>query len=142
MSLLPMAEAPATPQVEIGTDAQRFVVDGMDCASCARTVQKVAAGLDGVEAVEVSFGNATMSVAGTAAAASIEAAVARAGFGARPVGRPRPVQAPLRDFPRPALHAWKLAFRHPASGELLRFEAAVPRDLRELWERVAGRGWP
>ncbi len=55
---------------------------------------------------------------------------------------PRPVQAHLRDFPRPALHAWKLAFRHPASGELLRFEAAVPGDLRELWSAVAERGWP
>jgi 23S rRNA pseudouridine1911/1915/1917 synthase len=51
---------------------------------------------------------------------------------------PRPVQAPLRDFPRPALHAWKLAFRHPASGELLRFEAAVPEDLKMLWSAVTG----
>jgi len=56
-------------------------------------------------------------------------------------GLPRPVQAPLRDFPRPALHAWKLAFRHPGTGELLRFEAPVPADLRGLWEGVTGRGW-
>ena len=30
---------------------------------------------------------------------------------------PRTAQAPLRHFPRPALHAWRLAFAHPASGE-------------------------
>ena len=51
---------------------------------------------------------------------------------------PRPVQAPLRDFPRPALHAWRLAFQHPETGAPLRFEAPVPEDLKMLWERVTG----
>jgi 23S rRNA pseudouridine1911/1915/1917 synthase len=49
---------------------------------------------------------------------------------------PRPLQPPLRDFPRPALHAWRLAFAHPTSGEPLAFEAPVPADFRELWEGV------
>jgi 23S rRNA pseudouridine1911/1915/1917 synthase len=57
---------------------------------------------------------------------------------ARWKGLPRPVQAPLRDFPRPALHAWKLAFRHPGTGDGLAFEAPVPEDLWDLWERVTG----
>jgi len=61
---------------------------------------------------------------------------------ARWKGLPRPVQAPLRDFPRPALHAWKLAFRHPTEETPMFFEAPVPEDLRGLWERVTGRGWP
>jgi 23S rRNA pseudouridine1911/1915/1917 synthase len=51
---------------------------------------------------------------------------------------PRPVQALLRDFPRPALHAWRLAFRHPVTGERLAFEAPVPEELRTLWETVTG----
>jgi 23S rRNA pseudouridine1911/1915/1917 synthase len=58
---------------------------------------------------------------------------------ARWKGLPRPVQAPLRDFPRPALHAWKLGFRHPGTGEFLRFEAAVPEDLKALWSEVTGK---
>ncbi len=61
---------------------------------------------------------------------------------ARWKGLPRPVQAPLRDFPRPALHAWRIAFRHPATEELLRFEAPVPEDLRSLWETVTARAFP
>lgn len=61
---------------------------------------------------------------------------------ARWKGLPRPVQAPLRDFPRPALHAWKLAFRHPKTGELLRFEAVVPEDVRGLWSEVTLAPWP
>jgi Zn2+/Cd2+-exporting ATPase len=68
MTALPMA-GPADPgsaPARFGPDAQRFRVDGMDCASCAQTVRKVVAGLDGVEAVDVSFGNATMLVAGRA----------------------------------------------------------------------------
>ena len=50
-------------------------------------------------------------------------------------------QAALRDFHRPALHAWRLAFPHPATGEEMAFEAPVPEDLRRLWEAVGGR-WP
>ncbi|MFL6235777.1 MAG: RluA family pseudouridine synthase [Thermoanaerobaculia bacterium] len=61
---------------------------------------------------------------------------------ARWKGLPRPVQAPLRDFPRPALHAWRIAFRHPATEETLRFEAPVPEDFRGLWEGVAGTALP
>jgi 23S rRNA pseudouridine1911/1915/1917 synthase len=61
---------------------------------------------------------------------------------ARWKGLPRPVQAALRDFPRPALHAWRLAFRHPATGEPLAFEAPVPEDFRGLWEVVTGDQLP
>ena len=50
-------------------------------------------------------------------------------------------QAALRAFPRPALHAWRLAFEHPATGERVAFEAPVPDDLRGLWEAVGGT-WP
>ena len=34
------------------------------------------------------------------------------------------------DLKRQALHAWKLAFRHPASGETVSFESPIPSDLR------------
>lgn len=61
---------------------------------------------------------------------------------ARWKGFPRPVQAPVRDFPRPALHAWRLAFKHPGTGEPLACEAPVPEDLRALWERVTGASFP
>jgi 23S rRNA pseudouridine1911/1915/1917 synthase len=55
---------------------------------------------------------------------------------------PRPAQFPLRDFPRPALHAWRLAFEHPKDGRRLTFGAPVPDDLRELWEGATGTAWP
>ncbi len=35
-------------------------------------------------------------------------------------------------FPRQALHARLLAFRHPRSGEIMRFEAPYPHDMAEL----------
>jgi 23S rRNA pseudouridine1911/1915/1917 synthase len=50
-------------------------------------------------------------------------------------------QAALRAFPRPALHAWRLGFEHPGSGERVSFEAPVPEDLRRLWEAIGGN-WP
>ena len=36
------------------------------------------------------------------------------------------------DFPRQALHAWRLAFRHPEDGRPLRFEAPLPPDMETL----------
>jgi 23S rRNA pseudouridine1911/1915/1917 synthase len=36
------------------------------------------------------------------------------------------------DFPRQALHAFRLGVRHPVSGRPLRFEAPLPVDMEEL----------
>lgn len=41
-------------------------------------------------------------------------------------------QAFVRDFDRQALHAAVLGFRHPETGEALRFESPLPKDLRDL----------
>jgi 23S rRNA pseudouridine1911/1915/1917 synthase len=42
------------------------------------------------------------------------------------------LQSALRAFPRQALHAWRVAFRHPITGEPVRIEAPVPRDMSDL----------
>jgi 23S rRNA pseudouridine1911/1915/1917 synthase len=56
------------------------------------------------------------------------------------VGERRYVYGPdeLRpiDFPRQALHAYRLAFAHPVSGKALRFEAPIPADLSALIARL------
>jgi 23S rRNA pseudouridine1911/1915/1917 synthase len=57
---------------------------------------------------------------------------------ARWKGCPSSSQGTLRSFPRPALHAWRLAFEHPVGGEPLSFEALPPLDLCDLWRRLAG----
>lgn len=36
------------------------------------------------------------------------------------------------DYPRQMLHAWKLGFAHPRTGERLEFAAAIPDDFRAL----------
>ena len=41
-----------------------------------------------------------------------------------------------RPFPRQALHAWRLAFRHPRTGETLQFESPLPADFRALLESL------
>ncbi|HEX4962404.1 MAG TPA: RluA family pseudouridine synthase [Thermoanaerobaculia bacterium] len=61
---------------------------------------------------------------------------------ARWKGLPRPIQAPLKDFGRPALHAWKLTLQHPGTGEPLSFTAPVPEDLGGLWRAVTGEDLP
>lgn len=43
------------------------------------------------------------------------------------------------EFPRQALHAWKLAFDHPVTGRRVEFEAPLPEDLRALLSRLGIR---
>jgi 23S rRNA pseudouridine1911/1915/1917 synthase len=48
-------------------------------------------------------------------------------------GIPDPSLASLcRDFPRQALHAWRLGLRHPVTGRPLELLAPLPSDLRHL----------
>ena len=58
-------------------------------------------------------------------------------------GRPRLPKSPeprlreqLQSFPRQALHASRLAFRHPISSEQLDFESALPADMKELLDAL------
>ena len=43
-----------------------------------------------------------------------------------------------KTFPRQALHAAILGFEHPVSGEMLRFEAALPQDMVDLVAALGG----
>lgn len=51
---------------------------------------------------------------------------------------PRDLQRVLREFSRPALHAWRLGLRHPTTGEPLELSAPPAADLATLWSTVAG----
>ena len=44
----------------------------------------------------------------------------------------------VRNFNRQALHAYRLAFAHPKSGEPMAFESPLPDDLRRLLSALAG----
>jgi 23S rRNA pseudouridine1911/1915/1917 synthase len=43
------------------------------------------------------------------------------------------------DYPRQMLHAWKLAFRHPRSGDEMSFEAPVPSDFGSAMRQIPSR---
>ena len=62
-------------------------------------------------------------------------------------GRPRyerirgtPLERRLREFPRQALHAERIAFRHPATNEPMEIIAPLPEDLAELFEEIDRSG--
>jgi 23S rRNA pseudouridine1911/1915/1917 synthase len=40
------------------------------------------------------------------------------------------------EFPRQALHAWRLSFLHPLDGRRMEFEAPLPRDFADLLKRL------
>lgn len=50
--------------------------------------------------------------------------------------------AALRRLTRPALHAERIAFRHPATDAPLSFRAPLPDDLRETLDRLRAAGAP
>ncbi|HEX2187604.1 MAG TPA: hypothetical protein VHG51_01840, partial [Longimicrobiaceae bacterium] len=51
-------------------------------------------------------------------------------------------QALARRVPRQFLHAAELRFRHPRTGEEMRFEAPLPPDLAAAAEWARGGGGP
>lgn len=78
------ATTDAGPLPTVSADARRTVVkvDGMDCASCAMTLERVVRDVDGIERAVVNFAAARLDVHHGDAVdlAIIEAAVERAGF--------------------------------------------------------------
>jgi 23S rRNA pseudouridine1911/1915/1917 synthase len=53
-----------------------------------------------------------------------------------PATRRSEARAALAGLTRPALHAARLAFTHPRTGERLQFESPLPADLRELRDAI------
>lgn len=49
-----------------------------------------------------------------------------------PVYARRRPKAPLEGFNRQALHAFRLGFRHPVTGETISFESDLPSDMKSL----------
>jgi 23S rRNA pseudouridine1911/1915/1917 synthase len=45
-------------------------------------------------------------------------------------------------FPRQALHAWRLAFEHPVTGNQVRLESPLPSDMAALLARLSARRHP
>ena len=59
------------------------------------------------------------------------------GRSGRPGGKfasllPEPARGSLVGFPRQALHAVALTFRHPVNGEIVTFRSSIPADIHEL----------
>jgi copper chaperone CopZ len=61
-----------------------YAVDGMTCGHCVAAVTKELDGLAGVERVEVSLDEGRATVTGEVPEAAVVAAVAEAGYAARP----------------------------------------------------------
>lgn len=128
--------SPLTPE------AQRFRVEGMDCAACARTVEKSVASLSGVRAASVSFGSASLLVDGDIGSEAVLGAVRRAGYTAHPAGRRPDATAPFWRRSRRAVSttvALALLVAAVVAG-LLDAPPAASRPLYLL--SMAVGGWP
>lgn len=59
-----------------------------------------------------------------------------AGFRSKARALPEPARAAVGALGRQALHAAMLAFIHPSTGELMRFQAAMPADMAHVAEQL------
>lgn len=53
---------------------------------------------------------------------------------------PEPLAGAVRSFPRQALHAFLIAFEHPVTHKILRFESELPQDVDDLVEAFRSLG--
>ena len=125
MKSLPLLEPSAPSESSVRPDA-RYRIEGMDCASCARTLERVVAGVEGVQS------------------ARVLAAVGRAGFSGRPAAVRRPA-APAAPFWRrdPRAVSTCLAFLILAVAVVASLVSA-PRLVAEplYLASMAVGGWP
>ena len=83
-----------TGAASLQTGPLEFIIEGMDCGDCARTIEKSVAALPGVAQASVNFGSARLSVVPSVAserpeASTIERVVTAAGYRATPVAKRR-----------------------------------------------------
>ncbi|MCU6667345.1 Zn(II)/Cd(II)/Pb(II) translocating P-type ATPase ZntA [Enterobacteriaceae bacterium H4N4] len=96
------ASETCAPQVEsvLPADGQRYswVINGMDCAACARKVENAVKQVQGVNHAQVLFATEKLLVdAASNVSAQVEAAVAKAGYTLRDANAPAEKTSPLRD---------------------------------------------
>lgn len=70
-------------------------ITGMDCADCAKTLEKGVGQLDGVQACRVSFMNGSMEIEGTPNLAAVHERIQALGYG---IGREAPLLSHLQDY--------------------------------------------
>jgi 23S rRNA pseudouridine1911/1915/1917 synthase len=61
-----------------------------------------------------------------------------AGFRTKAARLPEAAREAVAGLRRQALHATLLQFRHPASGQIMRFESPLPSDLEALRQALLG----
>ena len=71
------------------TDKIEFVIEGMDCGDCARTIEKAVAAIPGIKEASVSFGAGRLAVKTDQhdLQAAIERKVSEAGYRATPANK-------------------------------------------------------
>src|SRR5690554_3674038 len=75
-----MSLAPEKTETRVDSPPFRFKVGGMDCASCARTIERGLEELDGVEDVTVSFTTETIEGRGQVEPDAVRARVEALGY--------------------------------------------------------------
>ena len=100
----------------------------------ARSTYRVLEALDGAALLRVRIATGRTHQIRVHLAALGHPVAGDATYGGRrsPASRRPEVRAALEALARPALHAARLAFTHPATGERLSFESPLPADLQAL----------
>lgn len=81
------------------TDKQKFLIEGMDCADCALTIERGVGKLDGVQSVEVNFSTAQLLVEGEVEPEAVKRQVEKLGYRLVDKGREPTIKRQPRFIP-------------------------------------------
>lgn len=111
---------------------------GSPRSRAAETIWKIRESFTGLTLLELNLKTGRTHQARVHCAAIGHPVVADPVYGKRRPDRrlPRPLAGILGKVDRQMLHAWKLTFTHPASGDLLRLAAPLAGDMQKLIEKL------
>ncbi len=139
--------ARATGRIErpIGRDPRRRLAMAVDAprARAARTDWRITERFDGAALLRLRLHTGRTHQIRVHLASLGHPVVGDATYGGRrpPGTRHEPARAALLALERTALHSALLEFRHPHTGEICRFESALPADLVALLEALRQASW-
>ena len=117
--------------------SESFRIGGMDCASCARTIETGVAKLDGVESCELSFATGTLRVRGSASRESVTERVRALGYTVAENTDP----ASEGDTPRPSMPSFVSYMMERTDSRLALIAAVLMLPALVLHELLGWEAW-
>ncbi len=125
-------------------ESHSFDLEGLDCADCARAIERSVSQLDGVDAAHVNYMSARLTVAGAIPVEAVASQVRALGYGIRPAVPNPTLQRPVIGLGVRGFIAFLLQRRTTTLALAALVAIVAAAVARELWPLFTGQdvaGW-